>query len=134
MIGRKLGQYRIIDRLGAGGMGVIWLAEDEQLHRRVALKMLREDQSGSSEKRIRFEREARLIAGLSHRNIVTLHAIEEIEGTRFLVLEYIEGRTLAMRPIAGTTFPSRSCNMNRATRVPASTVVRMNSASNMMAK
>ncbi|KAB2967629.1 MAG: serine/threonine protein kinase, partial [Thermoanaerobaculia bacterium] len=94
LIGRILGHYRILDRLGTGGMGVVWLAEDLQLRRRVALKMLREDVARSPEKLARFEREAKAVAALNHPNIVTIHAIEEIEGVRFLAMEYVEGRTL----------------------------------------
>jgi TolB-like protein/Tfp pilus assembly protein PilF/predicted Ser/Thr protein kinase len=94
MNGRTLGHYRIVDRLGSGGMGVVWLAEDLKLGRKVALKVLREDLAGSPEKAARFEREARAIAALSHPSIVTLHAVEEIDGVRFLAMEYLEGRTL----------------------------------------
>ncbi|GMU63864.1 MAG: hypothetical protein AMXMBFR36_01380 [Acidobacteriota bacterium] len=94
MIGRTLGHYRIVNRLGSGGMGVVWLAEDLKLGRKVALKVLREDLADSPEKAARFEREARAIAALSHPSIVTLHAVEEIDGVRFLAMEYLEGRTL----------------------------------------
>jgi TolB-like protein/Flp pilus assembly protein TadD/predicted Ser/Thr protein kinase len=94
MIGRTLGHYKILDRLGAGGMGVVWLAEDLALGRRVALKMLREDVAASPEKRARFEREARSVAALNHPNIVTLYSVEEADGVRFLAMEYVPGRTL----------------------------------------
>jgi TolB-like protein/Tfp pilus assembly protein PilF/tRNA A-37 threonylcarbamoyl transferase component Bud32 len=94
LIGRTLGHYRILDRLGSGGMGVVWLAEDLRLKRRVALKMLRQDLASSPEKLARFEREAKAVAALNHPNIVTLHAIEEAEGVRFLAMEYVDGRTL----------------------------------------
>jgi eukaryotic-like serine/threonine-protein kinase len=94
MIGRTLGHYKILDRLGAGGMGVVWLAEDLELGRRVALKMLRDDVATSPEKRARFEREARAVAALNHSNIVTLFSVEEADGVRFLAMEYVEGRPL----------------------------------------
>jgi len=94
MIGRTLGHYKILDRLGAGGMGVVWLAEDLALGRRVALKMLRDDVATSPEKRARFEREARSVAALNHPNIVTLYSVEEADGVRFLAMEYVPGRTL----------------------------------------
>ncbi len=94
MIGRTLGHYKILDRLGTGGMGVVWLAEDLKLKRRVALKTLREDLSTSPEKLARFEREAKAVAALSHPNIVTIHSIEEADGIRFLAMEYVEGKTL----------------------------------------
>lgn len=95
MLGKTLGHYRILDRLGAGGMGVVWLAEDLQLGRKVALKTLREELVAAGAKRgARFEREARAVAALNHPNIVTLHSIEEAEGIRFLTMEYVEGRRL----------------------------------------
>ncbi len=94
MIGRTLGHYKILERLGSGGMGVVWLAEDLHLKRRVALKMLREDLATSPDKMTRFEREAKAIAALNHPNIVTIHSIEEVDGVRFLAMEYVEGRTL----------------------------------------
>jgi TolB-like protein/Tfp pilus assembly protein PilF/predicted Ser/Thr protein kinase len=106
VIGRTLGHYRILERLGTGGMGVVWLAEDLHLRRRVALKMLREDLARSPEKLARFEREAKAVAALNHPNIVTIHAIEEIEGVRFLAMEFIEGKTLdELIPPGGFSLP-----------------------------
>jgi serine/threonine-protein kinase len=106
MIGKTLGHYRIVDRLGAGGMGVVWLAEDLSLGRKVALKTLREELTASHEKRQRFEREARAVAALNHPNIVTLHSVEEDGGVRFLTMEYVEGRTLLQRIVPGGLPPS----------------------------
>jgi TolB-like protein/Tfp pilus assembly protein PilF len=97
MIGRTLGHYRILDRLGSGGMGVVWLAEDLKLLRRVALKVLREDLADSPEKAARFDREAKAIGALTCPSIVSLHAVEEFDGVRFLVMEYLEGETLDRR-------------------------------------
>ncbi|HSM12855.1 MAG TPA: serine/threonine-protein kinase, partial [Thermoanaerobaculia bacterium] len=106
MIGRKLGHYRILDRLATGGMGVVWLAEDETLRRRVALKTLRDDITASAERLARFEREAKAIAALNHPNIVTLHSIEEVDGVRFLIMEYVEGRPLdEVIPAGGLPLP-----------------------------
>lgn len=106
MIGTTLGHYKILDRLGTGGMGVVWLAEDLELGRRVAIKMLRADVAASPEKRARFEREARSVAALNHPNIVTLFAVEEADGQRFLAMEYVEGRTLDDRLEQGPLPPS----------------------------
>ncbi len=97
MIGRTLGHYRILDRLGSGAMGVVWLAEDLKLQRRVALKVLREDLADAPETAARFEREAKAIAALTCPSIVTLHAVETVDGVRFLVMEHLEGETLDRR-------------------------------------
>jgi Tol biopolymer transport system component len=95
MIGTTIGHYRILDRLGKGGMGEVYLAEDLKLGRRVALKVLPRDLVTDGTWRPRFEREARAVAALNHPNIVTLHAIEDIDGVAFFTLELVEGKTLA---------------------------------------
>jgi serine/threonine protein kinase/tetratricopeptide (TPR) repeat protein len=94
MIGRTLGQYRILERLGSGGMGVVWLAEDLKLGRRVALKTLRAEVAVSAEKRARFDREAHSVAQLNHPNVVTLYAFEEKDGVSFLSMEHVDGGSL----------------------------------------
>ena len=94
MTGRTLGQYRILEPLGKGGMGEVFLAEDTRLQRRVALKILAPDLAADPDRRQRFEREARAAAQLNHPNIVTIHSVEEIDGIPFLTLELIEGQTL----------------------------------------
>ena len=94
MIGTLLGHYRILDVLGTGGMGTVYLAEDTRLQRRVALKILARELA-DPDRRERFEREARAAAALNHPNIVTIHSVEEAGGTPFLTLELIEGETLA---------------------------------------
>jgi serine/threonine protein kinase len=94
LIGRTLGSYRVLEALGRGGMGDVYLAEDVRLGRRVALKILPPQMAGETEKVQRFEREARAIASLSHPGIVVLHSIEEADGLRFLTMEHIEGETL----------------------------------------
>jgi serine/threonine-protein kinase len=106
MIGGQLGHYRILDRLGAGGMGEVWLAEDLDLGRKVALKTLRSDVAATPAQRARLEREARSVAALNHPNIVTLFSVEEDGGTRFLVMEYVEGERLSER-IPGGGLPPR---------------------------
>src|SRR5512136_1140258 len=97
MIGKTLGHYRIIEKLGAGGMGVVYRAEDKTLDRQVAIKVLPEAFAGDPERLARFAREAKLLASLNHPNIAAIHGLEEHEGKRFLVLELVEGPTLAER-------------------------------------
>jgi Tol biopolymer transport system component len=94
MTGRTLGQYRILEPLGKGGMGEVFLAEDTRLQRRVALKILAPELAVDPDRRQRFDREARAAAQLNHPNIVTIHSVEEIDGIPFLTLELIEGQTL----------------------------------------
>lgn len=103
MIGETISHYRIIKRLGSGGMGEVYQAEDTRLHRPVALKMLLDDGDRTAQARARFLREAQASSALNHPNIVTIYEIDEVErnGERysFIVMEYIEGRTL--KEIAG---------------------------------
>jgi Tol biopolymer transport system component/predicted Ser/Thr protein kinase len=94
VIGRELGHHRILGQLGQGGMGVVYLAEDLKLGRRVALKVLPPDLAQDPARRARFEREARTIAALNHPNIVTIHSVEEVDGVSFLTMELIDGRKL----------------------------------------
>jgi len=101
MIGRTIGHYRIVDRLGAGGMGEVYAAEDLRLKRKVALKVLPQDMALSPERRARFEREAQALAALNHPHIVTVHSVEEADGVPFLTMELIEGQTLGERIPAG---------------------------------
>ena len=97
LIGRTLGHYRITAKLGEGGMGEVYRAHDERLDRDVALKVLHQRVANDTERLARFEREAKLLASLSHQNIATLFGLEEHEGQRFLVMELAEGETLAER-------------------------------------
>ncbi len=97
MIGATLAHYRITAALGAGGMGEVYRATDTRLGRDVALKVLHGDRDEDPELRSRFEREARTIAGLSHPHICTLYDVGEHEGRHFLVMECLEGETLAAR-------------------------------------
>jgi len=96
MIGQTLGHYTILELLGKGGMGEVYLAEDTKLQRRVALKVLSKSLVGDADRRQRFEREARAAASLNHPNIVTIHSVEEANGVPFLTLELVEGKTLSM--------------------------------------
>ena len=97
MVGQPLAHYQISALLGAGGMGVVWKAADTRLGREVALKMLAEDFHRHGDRPLRFEREAKLLASLNHPNIAAIHGLDEDQGIRFLVLELVEGETLADR-------------------------------------
>jgi serine/threonine protein kinase/Tol biopolymer transport system component len=101
MIGKTLGHYRVGEQLGRGGMGEVYVADDLNLNRKVALKFLPDAFTGDPERMARFEREARLLASLNHPNIAAIHGLEEAEEKRFLVLEFVEGETLAQRLIKG---------------------------------
>ena len=94
MIGRSLGHYRITASIGAGGMGEVYRATDTTLGRDVAIKMLPAAVAQDPERLARFEREARSLAALNHPNIVTIYAVEEAEGSRFLAMELVEGQSL----------------------------------------
>src|SRR5437870_3503024 len=99
--GTRLGPYEILAPLGAGGMGEVYRARDPRLGRDVAIKALPEAFAGDPERLARFEREARLLASLHHPNIAGIHGLEEAGGRRLLVLEYVEGLTLAERLARG---------------------------------
>ncbi len=94
MVGEIIGHFRILEKLGAGGMGEVYKAEDTNLHRFVAIKFLPAEMAGSKSARERFEREARAIAGLNHPNICVVHDFGERDGKLFLVMELLEGHTL----------------------------------------
>src|SRR3990172_6744147 len=99
MLGETIGHYRLTDRLGAGAMGEVYLAEDTRLHRPVALKMLPVDAGGDEAAAARLVREARVASALTHPNIAVIYEIGEVEreGRRhgFIAMEYVPGRTLA---------------------------------------
>ncbi len=99
--GTKLGPYEIVSLLGAGGMGEVYRAKDTRLDRTVAIKVLPSHLSSDPELKQRMEREARAISALQHTNICTLHDIGAQDGTDFLVMEYLEGQTLADRLTKG---------------------------------
>ncbi len=95
--GTKLGPYEILSPLGAGGMGEVYLANDSKLDRQVAIKVLPDAMTRDVERIARFEREAKVLASLNHPNIAAIHGFDDADGTRFLVMEYVEGDTLAQR-------------------------------------
>src|SRR5512147_613370 len=95
MIGKTLGNFEITSQLGAGGMGAVYRAKDNKLGRDVAIKVLPEEFARDSDRVARFQREAKLLASLNHPNIAAIYGLEESGGTNFLVLELVEGETLA---------------------------------------
>ena len=99
--GTPIGHYRIIEEIGAGGMGEVYLAEDTNLSRQVAIKVLLDLFGGDAERLARFEREAKLLASLNAPNLATIYGLENVQGKQLLVMELVEGETLAKRIAKG---------------------------------
>src|SRR5438045_3804949 len=94
MIGQQFGHYEVESRLGSGGMGAVYLARDLRLQRRVAIKVLADGRVADELARVRFRREAHALSRLNHPNIATIFDFDQQDGRDFLVMEYIDGRSL----------------------------------------
>ena len=128
LVGRHVGSYDVRSLLGIGGMGEVYRAHDDLLGRDVAIKVLPSEFTADAERRARFEREARMLATLNHPHIGAIYGLEDADGVRALVLELVEGETLAeriarqqVRPAAcrsRTPLPSHGRSPTRSTATP----------------
>src|SRR5712692_6572109 len=94
MTGRTLAHYQIVEKLGEGGMGVVWKARDTHLDRFVALKLLPAEKLADPERKRRFVQEAKSASALNHPNIITIYDIADADGIQYIAMEYVPGKTL----------------------------------------
>ncbi|MGQ0735869.1 MAG: protein kinase domain-containing protein [Acidobacteriota bacterium] len=118
MSGRSLGGYHLMSLIGAGGMGEVYRARDSKLGRDVAIKILPAAFTSDPDRLARFEREARVLAALNHPNICAIHGVEEADDLRFLILELVEGESLAERLVVISTRGERSAGLPLAVALP----------------
>ncbi|MEP6789549.1 MAG: serine/threonine-protein kinase, partial [Acidobacteriota bacterium] len=106
--GTKLSHYRIVSKIGAGGMGEVYLAEDTRLDRKVAIKFLAEKFSQDHDKLARFKQEAKAASALNHPNILTVYEIGEVDGKNYIATEWIDGKTLRQQLSPKEPIPLKS--------------------------
>ncbi|HYW48602.1 MAG TPA: protein kinase [Bryobacteraceae bacterium] len=100
MVGRTISHYKIVEKLGEGGMGVVYKTRDSHLDRFVALKVLPPEKVADPERKRRFVQEAKAASALNHPNIVTVHDIDQADGVDFIAMEYVEGRQTSVLLVA----------------------------------
>ena len=111
LTGRQVGHYQILSRLGEGGMGIVYKARDQHLDRFVAIKVLPPELVADPDRKRRFVQEAKAASALNHPNIITIHDIASDNGTDFIVMEYVQGKTL------GQLIPRRGLKLNEVLKV-----------------